>query len=119
MQGAMGWVGTMQLWLNILPHLFISSATHYTLPGPWGDTRPDLSDTQLQVAWVATPGGSPHATLVCYLTPAWLSSNSLANRHRLLCILVPLNCQFWVGSYPWCLYITACLLHTLHNCADF
>ena len=45
--GAIGRAGTLELWLDILPHLFTASATRHTLPGPWATTRPDLHGTQL------------------------------------------------------------------------
>ena len=32
--GAIGWAGTLELWLDILPHHFTASATRHTLPGP-------------------------------------------------------------------------------------
>ena len=45
--GAIDRAGTLELWLDILPHLFTASATRHTLPGPWATTRPDLRGTQL------------------------------------------------------------------------
>ena len=46
--GAIGWAGTLELWLDILLHLFSASETHYSLPIPWEDTMPDIRGTQLQ-----------------------------------------------------------------------
>ena len=67
--GAVGWAGTLALWLDILPHLFTASATRHTLLGPWETIRPDLCGTQLHIAWVATLGGQSYATLVHHPTP--------------------------------------------------
>ena len=117
--GAIGWAGTLALWLDILPHLFTASATHYTLPGPWVTTRPDLRGTQLQIAWVATPGGQSHATLVRHPTPNWLSANSAAHLHRLLGVLAPLDHQLRASGCPWCVHTTASWMHTLQDCAGF
>ena len=50
MHGAIGWAGTLELWLNILPNLFSASETRHALPRPWEDSMPDLHGTQLQIA---------------------------------------------------------------------
>ena len=62
---AMGWAGTLELWLDMLPHLFSALVTRHALPSPWEGTRPDFHCTQLKMAWVATLKGQSHATLVC------------------------------------------------------
>ena len=48
--GAIGWAGTLELWLDILPHLFSASETCHALPRPWEDSLPDLRGTQLRTA---------------------------------------------------------------------
>ena len=63
--GTIGWDGTLELWLDMLLPLFAAADSHHTLPVPWEDVMPDLHDTQLQTAWVATLGGRSCATLVC------------------------------------------------------
>ena len=39
--------GTLEVWLDMLPHLVTTSNSHHTLPGPWLETMPDLHGTQL------------------------------------------------------------------------
>ena len=48
--GAIGWVGTLELWLDILPHLFSALETCHALPWPWEDSIPNLRGTQLRTA---------------------------------------------------------------------
>ena len=48
--GAIGRAGTLQIWLDTLPHLFAASDTHRVLPRPWQDSLPDLCGTQLRTA---------------------------------------------------------------------
>ena len=43
-----GWVGTMGLWLDLLPHLFAALDTLHRLPRPWEDSIPDLHGTELR-----------------------------------------------------------------------
>ena len=45
---AIGQVGTLELWLDMLLHLFAALNTHHALSSPWQDTIPDLRGTQLQ-----------------------------------------------------------------------
>ena len=45
---AIGRAGTLELWLDILPHLFAASDTRHILPRPWQDSLRDLCGTQLQ-----------------------------------------------------------------------
>ena len=40
--GAIGQAGTLEIWLDTLPHLFAASDTHHVLPRPWQDSLPDL-----------------------------------------------------------------------------
>ena len=46
--GAIGWAGTLELWVDMLLHLFAASDTRHALPSPWENTMPDLRGTQLQ-----------------------------------------------------------------------
>ena len=48
--GVIGWAGTLELWMDILPYLFSASATHHALPRPWEDSLPNLHGTQLRTA---------------------------------------------------------------------
>ena len=48
--GAIGWAGTLEIWLDTLPHLFAASDTHHVLPKPWQDSLPDLCSIQLRTA---------------------------------------------------------------------
>ena len=48
--GAIGWAGTLELWLDILPHLFAALATYHTLHRPWEDSMLYLCGTQLWTA---------------------------------------------------------------------
>ena len=45
--GAIGRAGTLEIWLDLLPHLFTTLETYHTLPRPWHDSLPDLRGTQL------------------------------------------------------------------------
>ena len=46
--GAIERAGTLELWLDTLPHLFAVLDTRHALPSPWEDTMPDPRGTQLQ-----------------------------------------------------------------------
>ena len=48
--GAIGQAGTLELWMDILPHLFSASETCHALPRPWEDSIPNLPSTQLRTA---------------------------------------------------------------------
>ena len=48
--GAIGRAGTLEIWLDILPHLFAASETCHALPRPWEDSIPNLRGTQLWTA---------------------------------------------------------------------
>ena len=48
--GAIGRAGTLEIWLDILPHLFAASETCHALPRPWEDSIPNLRGTQLRTA---------------------------------------------------------------------
>ena len=48
--GAIGRAGTLEIWLDILPHLFSASETCHALPRPWENSIPNLRGMQLQTA---------------------------------------------------------------------
>ena len=50
MRSAIAQAGTLEIWLDLLPHLFAASDTHHVLPRPWQDSLPDLRGTQLRTA---------------------------------------------------------------------
>ena len=91
--GAVGWAGTLQVFLAMLPQIFITSNSRHTLPGPWVETMPHLCSTQLRTDWKATPGGQSRTTLVHQPTPNWLFANLVAYIHCLLEVLAPLDRQ--------------------------
>ena len=43
--GAIGRAATLELWLDMLLHLFAALDTHHALPSPWEDTMLDLQGT--------------------------------------------------------------------------
>ena len=49
-RSAIAQAGTLEIWLDLLPHLFAASDTHHVLPRPWQDSLPDLRGTQLRPA---------------------------------------------------------------------
>ena len=65
--------------MDMLPHLFATLDTHYTLPRPWEDTMQHLCGTQLGTDWVATGGGAYCANLVPHPTLSWLSASFMTN----------------------------------------
>ena len=50
MHSEIGWVGTLELWVDLLSHLFATLNTRHALPGPWENTMPDLCAMQLWTA---------------------------------------------------------------------
>ena len=100
--GAVGWAGTLEIWFDMLPHLFTTSDSCRTLPSPRVETMPNLCGVQLQKDWVATPRGQLCTILMRQPTPNCLSANWVAYIHCLLEVLAPPNHQLWVGSCPYC-----------------
>ena len=42
--------GTLEIWLDLLPHLFSALDTHHVFPRLWQDSLPDLHSTHLWTA---------------------------------------------------------------------
>ena len=45
LHSAIAQAATLEIWLDLLPHLFAALDMHYVLPRPWQDSLPDLCGT--------------------------------------------------------------------------